>query len=237
MLCSKHSIQETSQSAQSWKQFTSRFLMVCLTLIAAFSMQLQEANAQNIIKDFLKDNQVTIDPNKGLQITPKVICPAPLKPNATSTKCICPAPMKWQNGKCTHVIQVICNPPQFIQGNKCVCPNNLQKVGNQCLPKIIPIQCNAPFVPNNSKTKCVCPFGTKYSGGTCIALNPQIICKAPFVPSNSGTKCVCPAGFRKSGGTCVPKVATISCNFPFVKIHLDKFSDVPKATHFLASFP
>ncbi len=189
-------------------------LMVLGTLLAS-----NPASAQNVLKDFLNENQIQIDPNQGqIKIVPNNnLCLHPfIKVNG---QCVCPVGQKKVGNTCKPiVIQILCQAP-FVpnaNGNKCVCPIGQKKVGNTCKPIIIQILCKAPFVLNANGNKCVCPFGAKKVGNTCQQIQIQILCKAPFVPNFNGNKCVCPAGLDKVGNKCLPQVYNPQCDWPFV---------------------
>ena len=213
MIGQQNSIRTTDCPADICRQYLARLFALSLAFVLAFTLQIQDVYAQNIIKDFLKDNQVIIDPNAGkLVIKPKVACLIPMKPNAAGTKCICPAPNKWVNGKCTAPgPQIACLIPMKpnAAGTKCICPAPNKWINGQCRPPLVQILCKAPFVPSNSGTKCVCPAGLRKSGNTCVPKAVTISCNFPFVYSSRRNSCVCAKGYRlnNAGNKCIRKQA------------------------------
>ncbi len=199
-----------------------KMLLFALMVVATFVATLP-ANSQVVIENLVKDQQIQINPDLGIQIKPNVVCFPPfIKKN---NQCVCPVGQQKVGNTCKPFVinpGVLCVAPfkPNAAGTKCVCPLGMKKVGNTCKPFVINpgIVCVAPFKPNAAGTKCVCPLGMKKVGNTCkpFVINPGIVCVAPFVPNNAGTKCVCPQGFKKVGNTCKPKQNQILCQVPFV---------------------
>ena len=169
-------------------------LMVMGTLLAS-----NPANAQLTLDGVLQDQQIQIDPNKGIKIVPDPnLCLHPkVKKNGV---CVCPSNMQPFGTGCKLKL-VLCAAPFVHDGQGgCKCPNGTFKNGNKCTPLII--GCVAPQFPDG-QGGCKCPAGLKKQGGSCVPIVNPAVCQAPFVPNNAGTKCVCPFGTVKLGGTCV----------------------------------